>query len=89
MSDAQGYPSRSRCRTAIERIGGRPDVIGTDLIPAAADPTNQYTVEIAIEGDAIPAGVLRELGQAGLDVRQAGPRADWMVVVATAGDPQC
>ena len=88
MSEAQGYPARSRCRTAIERLGGRPDVLGTDLIPATADPSGQYTVEIAVDADAIPAGILRELGQAGLDVREASPRADWMVVVATAGDPR-
>jgi len=89
MSEAQNYDARSRARVCLNRLDTRPDVIGHDFIPAAADPSNQPTIEIAVDADAIPAGILRELGQAGLDVREASPRAEWMVVIATAGDPRC
>lgn len=88
MSEAQNYEARTRARVCLNRLDGRPDVIGHDFIPAAADPAGQPTVEISVKGDAIPAGILQELGQAGLDVREASPRAEWMVVIATAGDPR-
>jgi len=88
MSEAQNYDARSRARVCLNRLDGRPDVIGHDFIEARDDPTGQPTIEIAVDADAIPAGILRELGQAGLDVREASPRAEWMVIIATAGDPR-
>jgi len=86
MSEAQNYDARSRARVCLNRIDARPDVIGHDFIEAHDDPHNQPTIEISINADAVPAGILRELGQAGLDIREASRRAEWMCVIATAGD---
>jgi len=86
MSEAQNYEARTRARVCLNRLDGRPDVIGHDFIPARDDPTGQPTIEVSVKGEAIPAGILQELGNAGLDIREASRRAEWMVVIATAGD---
>jgi len=82
MSSCQHLDDRDHARAAVARLGGRPDVLGTDLIAPDTDPTNRWTVEIAIEGDAVPPAVLRILADEGLSVIDAGPRAEWHCVVA-------
>ena len=78
------HPQRTRARVAIERLGGRPDVIDVDLIPAGEGVHDPTTVEIAIEADGVPPAVSRELGKAGLWVREVRPRmGEWMTVIAT------
>jgi len=82
------HPQRTRARVAIERLGGRPDVIDVDLIPAGEGVHDPTTVEIAIEADGVPPAVSRELGDAGLWVREVRPRmGEWMTVIAVAEEP--
>jgi len=84
MSHPDTYPQRTRARVAIERLGGRPDVIDVDLIPAGEGIHEAATVEIAIEAAAVPPAVSQELGKAGLWVREVRPRmGEWMTVIAT------
>jgi hypothetical protein len=73
---------RDQARAAIARLSGRPEVLGTDLVDPDTDPTNRWTVEIAIEGDTAPPAVLQILADEGLPVVDAGPRAEWHCVVA-------
>ena len=88
MSQPDTHPQRTRARVAIERLGGRPDVIDVDLIPAGEGVHDPTTVEIAIEADGVPPAVSRELGKAGLWVRETRPRmGEWMTVIATAAEP--
>ena len=75
---------RNRCRAFVERVAHRPDVLGCDLIDPSADVHDSYVVEVAVDADAIPAGILRELGHAGLACREIRPQGDWMVVIAVA-----
>jgi hypothetical protein len=86
MIQSQSYGPRARARVCLERLAARPDVVGHDLIAAQADPTNKPTIEIVIDADAVPSGVLGELADAGLGVREARPRNGHLLVVATADD---
>jgi len=86
MIQSQSYGPRARARVCLERLAARPDVVGHDLIPATTDPTGQPAIEIVIDADAVPAGILGELADAGLGVREARPRDGHMLVVATADD---
>ena len=82
MSSCAHLDARDQARGALARLSGRPDVIGTDLIAPDTDPTDKWTVEIAIDGDAIPPAVGEILSDQGLSIREAGPRASWFAVVA-------
>jgi hypothetical protein len=82
MSSCAHLDARDQARAAVARLGGRPDVLGTDLVDPDTDPTGKWTVEIAIEGDATPPAVLRILADEGLSILDAGPRAEWCCVVA-------
>lgn len=82
MSSCSHLDERDQARAAVARLAGRPDVLGTDLIAPDVDPTGQWTVEIAIDGDSLPPGISRELADEGLSVVDAGPRAEWFCVVA-------
>jgi len=73
---------RDRARAAIESIADRPDVLGTDLIDPDTDPTNRWTIEIAIDGDCVPAAIVRELADEELSIRNAAPRQSWWHCVA-------
>jgi len=84
MSQSDTHPERTRARTCIERLGGRPDVLACDLIPAGEGIYNAPTIEIAIEADAVPPAISHELGKAGVAVREARPRHEWMTVIATS-----
>jgi hypothetical protein len=82
MSSCAHLDARDHARAAIARLSGRPDVLGTDLIAPDTDPTGKWTVEIAIDGDAVPPAVLQILADEGLSIYDAGPRAEWHCVVA-------
>jgi len=75
---------RNRARAAIEAIAGRPNVIDTDLIAPNCDSTDRWTVELAIDADAVPPAILQILADEGLSIRETAPRADWQTVVAVA-----
>ena len=88
MSQSDTHPQRTRARVAIERLGGRADVIDVDLIPAGKGIHEAATVEIAIEAAAVSPAVSQELGDAGLWVRETRPRmGEWMTVIAVAEEP--
>jgi hypothetical protein len=82
MSSCAHLDARDQARGALARLSGRPDVIGTDLIAPDTDPTGRWTIEIAIDADAIPPAVAEILSHQGLSIREAGPRAEWYTVVA-------
>lgn len=82
MSSCAYLDARDHARAAIARLSGRPEVMGTDLIAPAADPSDRWTVEIAIDADAAPPAVLQILADEGLSIYDAGPRAEWHTVIA-------
>jgi hypothetical protein len=82
MGRCEYLDHRDRARRAIRRLKDRSDVLGVDLLTPDADPTNRWTVELAIDADAVPPAVLAILADEGLSIRETGPRADWQTVVA-------
>jgi hypothetical protein len=82
MSSCAHLEARDQARAAIARVSAHPAVIDADLIAPDVDPTQRWTVEIAIDGEATPPAVLRILADEGLSVLDAGPRATWHCVVA-------
>jgi len=82
MSSCDHLEARDAARAAIARLGGRPEVIGTDLICPDTDPTGRWTIEIAIDGDATPPAVLQILADEALSLIDAGPRAAGHTTVA-------
>jgi len=73
---------RNRARRVIQALGERSDVIGTDLISPAIDPSNSWTIEIALASDGLPPEVATQLGGAELKIRDVGPRQSWWHCVA-------
>jgi len=90
MSQTDTHPERTRARTCIERLSGRPDVVDVDLIPAGEGVYSDHpTIEIAIEADGVPPAISHELGEAGVWVRESRPRSgEWMTVIATSEETQ-
>jgi len=68
---------RNRARRVIQALGERSDVIGTDLISPAIDPSNSWTIEIALDSDGLPPEIASLLGEAELTIRDVGPRQSW------------
>lgn len=78
--------ARQRARNAIEALEGCPAVIGVDLVAPSVDPTDKWTLEIALETDGLPAAVNAILGQHGLWTRYARPRGSgWHAVTVVEG----
>ena len=73
---------RNRARRVIQALGERPDVIGTDLVSPAIDPSNSWTIEIALNSDGVPPAVVSLLAEAELTIRDVGPRQSWWHCVA-------
>lgn len=82
MPECDHLDARDAARAAIARLGGRPEVVATDLIAPDTDPTGRWTVEVAIDGDATPPAVLQILADEGLSLYDAGPRAAGHTAVA-------
>ena len=82
MSSCEHLDARDQARGALARLSGRPEVLGHDLVAPDVDPTGKWTVEIAIDADAIPPAVAEILSDQGLSIREAGPRAEWFCAVA-------
>jgi len=68
---------RNQARRAIQQLGERPDVIGTDLVSPAIDPSGRWTIEIALDTDGLPPGIVSLLGEAEMTIRDVGPRQSW------------
>jgi len=86
MIQSQSYGPRARARVCLERLAARPDVKRHNLTSATTDPTGQPTIEIVIDADEVPSGILGELADAGLGLREARPHNGHLVAVATADD---
>jgi hypothetical protein len=65
---------RNRARRVIEELGDRSEVIETDLLSPALDPSGRWAIEVSLESDGLPPGVLRTLGEAEMTIRFTGPR---------------
>jgi len=73
---------RNRARKVIQALGERPDVLGTDLVSPAVDPSGQWTIEIALDSDGLPPAIVSLLADAELTIRDVGPRQSWWHCVA-------
>jgi hypothetical protein len=90
-------PTYRRVRAAANTLGAIPAVRATSLTSPDEDPYDSWTVELTVNYDdvddsapdrAVGPTITDEIARAGLWVKGIQPRADWMTVVATAGDPQ-
>lgn len=68
---------RNRARRVIQQLGDWPDVIGTDLVSPAIDPSGRWTIEIALDADGLPPEIVSLLGHAEMTIRNLGPRQSW------------
>jgi len=68
---------RNQARRVIQQLGERQDVIGTDLVSPAIDPSGRWTVEFALDNDGLPPEIVSLLGDADMTIRDVGPRQSW------------
>ncbi len=68
---------RNKARRVIHQLGDRSDVIGTDLISPAIDPSGQWAIEIALDTEGLPPAIIELLAQAEMTIRDVGPRQSW------------
>ena len=68
---------RNRARRVIQALGKRSDVIGTDLVSTAIDPSNSWTIEITFDSEELPPEITSLLGDGELTIRDVGPRQSW------------
>ena len=73
---------RNRARQVIHALGKRSDVIGTDLVSPATDPSERWTIEIAIDSNGLPPAIVSLLAEQELTIRDVGPRQSWWHCVA-------
>ncbi|MFD1588210.1 hypothetical protein ACFR9U_14605 [Halorientalis brevis] len=69
--------ARHRAHNAVNELEAVPAVIGVDVIAPSVDPTDQWTLELTLRTDGVPAVVNSILGEYGLTLKHAGPRSDW------------
>lgn len=68
---------RNQARRVIQKLGERPDVIGTDLVSPAIDPSGRWTIEFALDADGLPPAIVKLLADAEMTIRDVGPRQSW------------
>jgi len=68
---------RDHAWRVIQQLGERPDVIGTDLVSPAIDPSGRWTIEFALDADGVPPEIVSLLGDAEMTIRDVGPRQSW------------
>lgn len=73
---------RNRARRVIQQLGDQPDVLGTDLVSPAIDPSGSWTIEIALDADGLPPEIVALLADAEMTIRDVGPRQSWWHCVA-------
>ena len=61
----------------MHHLVDRPDVLGTDLISPATDPSGQWAIEIALDTEGLPPAIIKLLAQAEMTIRDVGPRHSW------------
>jgi len=74
--------NRNRARRVIQELGKRPDVLGTDLVSPAIDPSGRWAIEIALDADGLPPKIVTLLAEAKMTIRDVGPRQSWWHCVA-------
>jgi hypothetical protein len=55
---------RKQARRVLQELSQRKDVIETDLLSPALDPSGHWAIEVSLESGGLPSGVLRTLGEA-------------------------
>jgi hypothetical protein len=73
---------RNQARRVIQQLGERPDVLGSDLVSPAIDPSGSWTIEFALDSDGLPPEIVSLLGEAEMTIRDVGPRQSWWHCVA-------
>ena len=73
---------RNRARRVIQQLGERPDVLGSDLVSPAINPSGRWTIEFALDADRLSPGIVSPLGKVEMTVRDVGPRQSWWHCVA-------
>jgi hypothetical protein len=73
---------RNRARRVIQQLGERSDVIGTDLVSPAIDPSESWTVEVALDSDDLPPAIVSLIVEAEMTIRDVNPRQSWWHCVA-------
>ena len=68
---------RNQARRVIHQLGDRPDVIGTDLISPALDPSGRWAIEIAVDTEGLPPTIVEMFADAELTILDVGPRQSW------------
>ena len=68
---------RNQARRVIHQLGDRSEVIGTDLISPAIDPSGRWAIEIALDTEGLPPAIIELLAQAEMTIRDVGPRQSW------------
>jgi len=73
---------RNQARRVIQALSDQPDVIETDLVSPAIDPSGQWAIEIPLDSEGLPPTVVSLLAEAELTIRDVGPRQSWWHCVA-------
>lgn len=68
---------RDQARWVIQELGERSDGIGKDLVSPAFDLSGRWTIEIALDVDRLPPGIVSPLGKVEMTIRDVGPRQSW------------
>lgn len=68
---------RNQARRVIQQLNEQPDVLGTDLVSPAIDPTGRWTIEFALDADGLAPEIVSLLGNAEMTIRDVGPRQSW------------
>ena len=75
--------ARHQAHNAVNELESVPAVIDVDVVSPSVDHTDQWTDELTIRTDGIPAVMYSILGEYGLTLRHVGLRRDWWHSVAT------
>jgi len=68
---------RNQARRVIYQLGDHSDVIGTDLISPAINPSGRWAIEIALDTEGLPPAITQLLAQAEMTILDVGPRQSW------------
>ena len=68
---------RNQARRVIQQLNEQPDVLGTDLVSPAIDPSGRWTIEFALDADGLAPEIVSLLGNAEMTIRDVGPRQSW------------
>jgi hypothetical protein len=76
--------ARQRARKAADKLSLHHRVEAVDVLAPDTDPTNRWTIELALCGNGVPHDVLDLLGSYQLTLRSAQPQGPYWKAVAVA-----